>query len=101
MATKTRSRVGDRKWAVDWTASIPKDENGDSDIDNADERCERYSNREIAIARAKAVLPLDAFGCVTVTEVAFVPYDDDDAEMYPHVGYWEATSECEVIDSTD
>ena len=93
-----KPQVGDRKWAVDWTASIPKDEYGDSDLDNADERCERYASRELAIARAKAVLPLDAFGCVTVTAVEFVPYDEDLAANFPHAGYWEAASQSEVID---
>ena len=94
-----RPRVGDRAWEVDWCASIPVDEHGDSDLDNADQRTERFGTRPEADERARAVLPQDVLGAVTVTAVEFTAYDEDDAERYPHVGYWEPIAEPEYIDN--
>lgn len=99
--TKTQKRpmVGDRTWFVDWCAGIPTDEFGDSDMDNADERRERRATHDEAVARAKEVLPLDAFGSVTICEAIYEPYDEADAILYPHAGFWECVeSTVEVFD---
>jgi hypothetical protein len=89
---RKRPSVGDRAFAVDWCAAIPLDENGDADMDRADDRCEHFATEEAAARRVAEVLPLDAFGVVQVTPVEFVPYDDD-AERFPHAGFWQATGE--------
>ena len=94
-----RPKVGDRAWQVDWCAGVPTDENGDSNMDAADDRCETYATREASEKRAKEVLPLDFFGCVKVTPVEFVAYDEDDAMAYPHAGFWEAAGESLEFDA--
>ena len=94
--TQRQPRVGDRAWHVDWCAGIPLDpETGDGDLDNADYRTETFWLEPDANERARKVLPLDAFGSVSVTAVEFLAYDDDDAACYPHVGFWEPIGEPE------
>ena len=96
--TDRRPRVGDVAWEVDWCASIPLDEFGDSDLDGADHRSEGYGNRTAAVERGKCVLPLDAFGVVRITLVQFAAYDDADALRYPHAGYWQTCGETEYLE---
>jgi len=88
-----KPRIGDRAFAVDWCASIPLDENGDGDLDRADDRCEIFATKDAAMRRAAAVLPIDAFGVVQITPVVFAPYDEADARRFPHVGFWAVCGE--------
>lgn len=99
MKKKPRPVVGDRSWSVDWCAGIPTDENGDSDHDRADDRCDRYRTLEAAQKRAAEVLPLDAFGCVSINECVFTAYDEDDAAEYPHAGFWDAVGEPTIVEA--
>lgn len=98
MRVKKSRKVGDIAWSVDWTANIPVNEFGESDMDAADERCERFTTEVEAIARANEVVSLDAYGFVPVTKCEFVPYDEDDAERFPHAGFWEDRGEVAVIE---
>lgn len=98
MRVKKSRKVGDIAWSVDWTANIPVNEFGESDMGAADERCERFTTEAEAVARANEVLPLDAFGCVLVTKCEFVAYDEDDPGRFPHAGYWEDRGETIVIE---
>lgn len=54
-----------------------------------------FRTLEQAEAYAEQVYPqtTSTRGVVTVTEMKFVAYDDDDALSMPHVGFWEAVSD--------
>jgi len=95
---KRKPMVGDERYRVEWCESIPIDENGDGDLDAAVYRRRLFATHTAAIAFAKSVLPRDAFGAVDVTPIRFVAYDDDDAIIYPHVGFWEDVGDGETID---
>ena len=96
-----RPRVGDRCYEVEWCSEIPRDENGDSDMDAAKMHVARFSTHDEALAFAKEVYPRDAFGSVCITPMQFSPYDDDDATIYPTAGFWDATGDSEHYDGTD
>ena len=98
MARK-RPVIGDRAWRVEWCADLPVDAAGDSDTDMADNRCEVWLTKPAAQKRATEVLPLDVFGQVSITPVEFVPYDENDAIRYPHVGFWEEADEPIFLES--
>lgn len=98
MAAKTKPTVGMRAWEVEWCAGVPKDENGDSDMDRADDRFAHFKDKGKALAYARKVLPNDAFGAVRVTPIEFVPYDEDDAATMPTVGFWEHSGESIIVD---
>lgn len=95
---KHRPVVGDRSWSVDWCAGIPVDDNGDSDMDRADDRCDRFRTLEAAQKRAAEVLPLDVFGSVQIHECVFTAYDEADAAEFPHVGFWEIVGDPVVVE---
>lgn len=96
-----RPRVGDRRWIVEWTYELAWVDGDDSseyreiDRDNCKERCRMVLTREDAERVAREVWPQthNAFGVVQYGEAEFVAYDENDAAMYPHVGYWEAINE--------
>ena len=98
MKQKSRPRVGDELWEVEWCEGIPLDENGDGDIDRADMHCVMVETEEEAMRIAKEKLPIDAFGSVAVTPMRFEPYDEDDAVRYPHAGFWEAIGDTIHVD---
>lgn len=89
--------VGDVAWQVEWCPRIPLTEDGDVDIDAVSEN-RLCATRDEALVLAGEVLPVDAFGCVLITQVEKFPYDVAHARVYPHVGYWEAIGETEVFD---
>lgn len=93
-----KARIGDKTWEVEWCSEIPLDENGDSDMDAAKYHFVHIQDKDKALAYAKKVLPKDAFGAVRVTPMMFVAYDEDDADLYPHVGFWDATSDSIIVD---
>lgn len=79
---------------LEWCAAIPALPNGDADIDRAEYRIERFATRDAAVARARVLLPKDAFGQIRLTpfEVmregvpASYKWDDieyGESEMYP------------------
>jgi hypothetical protein len=47
------------------------------------------------------VYPLDQHGVVRYWPARFVPYDEDDADLYPGVGYWEDTGDVEFYEGED
>lgn len=59
------------------------------------ERRVRCDTQEEAEAKAREVFPLDQYGSVAYWPAEFVAYDEDHAERYPHVGFWEATGDGE------
>lgn len=100
---RPRPRVGDAAWLVEWCCKLAfydDDPSGDVDRDNCTMANRLVSSREKAIQLAREVWPLTTrtFGIVEYWPVTFVPYDEDDAECYPHVGFWEATDEGEVYE---
>lgn len=103
-AAKKRPRIGDEAWEVEWVSKLAFYE-GTQDVWH--DRCEysfrHFPNRGLAMAFAKKVWP-DAkktFGVVEITPIRFVPYDDDDAAMYPHVGYWEHSGDTEYVSDSE
>lgn len=99
---RKRATIGDRKYELEWCAGIPLDECGDCDLDNADMRREFFPITKIEAARERARELLssdkDAFGAISITLIEFVPYDDDDADAMPNVGYWTAVQDSEIIE---
>lgn len=87
--SRQRPRIGDRKWEVDWCSEIPLDENGDGILDQAKRHCALFATREQAVSHAQKVYPLDCYGGVLINQVEFRPYSEEDAILYPHVGFWE------------
>lgn len=96
--TTRKPTVGDRRFEVEWCSEIPVDEYGDSDMDRAKYHTRKFEDVDLARAYAREVFPKDAFGVVSITPVEFVAYDDDDAEAYPHVGFWQHSGEPEHYD---
>lgn len=90
-----RPRVGDECWVVRWCVNIPVDEYGESDLDAAEYREAAYKTPAAAWKRAIREYPNDAFGAVVVTPMTFVAYDERDARLMPHVGYWEPSGDAE------
>jgi hypothetical protein len=90
MATK-KPRIGDRKWTVEVCVEIPTTEYGDADIDAARYEYKSFpeDQKHAALAYAKEQMPRSVDGTVTVMHREFVPYDEDDAEQCPWVGFWE------------
>lgn len=94
-------RVGDRMFEVGWCAGVPVDENGDSDMDGADDRVRRFETITAAREFARRVFPDDFFGSVSITPVVFEPYDEDHAAEYPHVGFWETCGETQYYEGPE
>lgn len=95
------SKVGDEAWEVEWCSDVPKDENGDSISDRAVMHVRTFKTKAAALKCAREAFPKDFFGSVAITPVRFMPYDEDDAERYPTVGYWEACGETEHYEGDD
>lgn len=89
--SKRRARIGDKRWEVEWVSKLVFDEYGDMDIDRNEVSYAHFDSENEAVAYVKTVWPIaeKTIGQVEVTPIRFVPYDDDDADIYPHVGFWE------------
>lgn len=105
MATKpkqSRPRVGDETWVVEWCIEqgMVDEEHPEygCDPDKNVMRTRRAADRESAESIAREVYPLDAQGSVAYWPTRFVPYDEDDAALYPHVGYWDAIGDTEYYE---
>ncbi len=63
-------------------------------------KCRRVASKEEAEELAREVYPqtTETYGVVEYWPATFVAYDDDDAESYPHAGFWEATADAECYD---
>lgn len=96
--TQKRPRVGDEAYEVEWCANMPLDENGDCDFDAAEYHAEMLRTHTAAHNRAKEVLPLSCHGVAMVMPMRFAAYDDEDAHLRPHVGFWEATGDAEYVE---
>lgn len=96
--TKYRPTIGDRLWHVEWCSKLAfydDDETGEVDRDNCTMSTKSFRTRDEARAFAEKTWPAtqETFGIVTVDEIEFVPYDEDDATLYPHAGHWENVRE--------
>jgi hypothetical protein len=108
---RPRPRVGDTIWVAEWIVKLAYYEPGDPesgvDWDNCTSRRRRADTREAARAIAREVLPgvPDTLGhptpAVEIYPMTFVPYDDEDAEAHPHIGFWEVTADVEYYDGED
>ena len=61
---------------VEWCAGVPKDEDGENDLDSADYRIRDFATIEAARVHAKKVFPKDWFGSVRITPFEMVPYEE-------------------------
>lgn len=100
---KTRPRVGDECWFVEWTYEMAFEGEGEYryvDRDNCKTRTRKVATREEAERLAKEVWPqtVDCWGIVEYWPSQFVAYDEDDASLYPHAGFWEATADSEIYE---
>ena len=90
---RSRPRVGDECWEVEWCEKCAHDENGDHDFDR-DKMAYRSFDREVeAQAFAVEIFPKCQHGNVAISPHRFEAYDDDDAIRYPHAGHWECTAD--------
>jgi len=97
--TKTRPRLGDTLYRVEWCSKLAFDDDGYVDFDRCTNSHRTFRERAQAVAFAEKVWPqtCDKLGVVQLDLIEFVPYDDDDASTMPHVGYWECRSDGEVF----
>lgn len=95
-ATKPLPRIGERCYEVEWCTKVFFDTELDCcDPDKDEVTFRHFSTLEKAKSYAESVYPetINNRGVVVVTEMVFVPYDEDDAASMPHVGFWEAASD--------
>lgn len=96
---QNRPRIGDSCWFVEWCVKLGlvDDEHPEygCNPDRNEMRQRRVNTREEAERLAREVYPLDAYGAVPFWPATFMPYDDDDAVIYPNVGFWEATADAD------
>lgn len=100
-AKKTnRPRIGDECWWVEWCSALAFDSCGDVDRDNCETRQKRFTTKDEAEKFAREIYPVttETFGVVEIWPARFEAYDDDDAELYPHVGRWEAIGDVEYFE---
>jgi hypothetical protein len=86
--TQARPKIGDTRWFVEWCVNLPIDEFGDSDVDAAEYDSDDFATETQALAKARRVFPLDAFGSVRYWPATFTRYgwDDGDAKHYEGKG---------------
>jgi hypothetical protein len=98
-----KPRIGDACWFVEWCIELAfcggNQEYG-VDCDACKMACRRVGTKEEAERLAREVYPVTTktFGVVGYWPAEFVPYDDDDAVRYPHVGRWNATADPEYYE---
>ena len=85
--TKTRPRVGDEAWFVEWCEVLTFHDNDPEngvDTDACKMLTRKFSTRDEAAQFAREVWPKthNAWGCVTYWPSRFVAYDEDDAAEY-------------------
>lgn len=78
---------------VSWIASIPEDEFGDADIDNAEYRYRRFPSLALAKAFAEKViigLPFEVAYIQEVREVSLaeIAHSDDLGDYWREGGHW-------------
>jgi hypothetical protein len=108
-AKAAKPRVGDECWFVEWTyelAWVDGDDRSEDrvlDRDNCKTKTRRVASREDAEKVAREVWPQthNTFGVVEFWSARFTAYDEDDAALYPCVGFWEATGEGEFYEGDD
>lgn len=94
-----RPRVGDTGWFVEWCVKVGMvnedySEYGcDPDMDVL--RTRRVSSKEEAERVAVVLWPdIEQNGRpISYWSATFVPYDEADASLYPHAGFWECDQE--------
>lgn len=88
---KKRPMIGDECWFVEWAYEPCFDGGGDIDPYNCKEHEQIVATKEEAEKVAHEVWPesCNVWGVVNYYPARFVPYDEDDALVYPHVGFWE------------
>lgn len=102
---KRQPKVGDECWVVAWCIQqgLVDDDHPEygGDPDKNEMRRRTVPTREDALHVAREVLPQDVFGMVTYWPVRFVPYDENDAGLFPHVGYWKDQADAEVYEGEE
>jgi hypothetical protein len=106
MATTNKPRpcVGDTAWFVEWCEKLVfYEDSEDVDCDACPQKTRRFATREEAAAFAKEVWPktVNVFGVVSYWPAEFVAYDEDDAILYPHAGFWEDTGDSEYYEGEE
>jgi len=72
------------QYEVEWIASVPEDEHGDADIDNAKYVYRRFPTKPLAEAFARKVivgLPFEVAYIRPVREVSFAEIDNADSDL--------------------
>ena len=97
-AQNRRPRVGDKAWFVEWCEELVIVD-GECDHDQCVMNERKFATKDEALAFAKEVWPktTNAYGVVNYWPAKFTPYDEDDAAMYPTVGFWEPAGDREEI----
>ena len=106
---KKRPRVGDECWFVEWTYELVWVDGDDTsefreiDRDNCKTHRRMVSTKEEAEKLARDVYPqtTNCFGFVEYWPATFTAYDEDDAEAFPHAGFWECTADPECVDGDE
>lgn len=80
MQVAKRPKIGDSCWFVEWCVNLPRDEQGDCDIDAAEYESEQVATEADALAIAKRVFPIDQFGSVRYYPSVFTKYGWDDGD---------------------
>lgn len=101
--TQKRPRIGDECWFVEWCLELAfydDDPTGDVDRDRCKMIERRVATREDAEQLAREVYPVvtQTYGVVEYWPARFVPYSENDAADYPHVGYWDAIGNSEFYE---
>ena len=97
---KRKPRIGDEAWRVEWISELAFYEGTEEiDRDACKESSRAFSTWEAALAFANKIWPTttDKFGIVEITPIRFAPYDEDEAGIYPHVGFWEDSGDSKII----
>lgn len=76
-------------WQVDWIASVPVDDNGDSDMDSAVELFRWFPTKALAEAFAAKVivgLPFEVAYVRKVQEITLADYRDFEGDVFQRAG---------------
>ncbi len=99
-AAKKRPRVGDETWEVEWVSKMAfYPDSTDVDRDRCESSYRYFDTYEEALAFAAKTWPetTDKFGIVEIMPKWFVPYEEEDADIYPHLGFWESCGDVKII----
>jgi|SRR6185312_3285212 len=102
---KTKPKIGDSAWFIEWCYELGfhDDEQEYVDRDACKNRRRKVDTKEQAYALAKEVWTKDdianKLGCVEIWPATFRTWgDDEDAELYPSEGFWDADSESDYYE---